>query len=734
MRRINNNGVSMILEYLILASILSVFILVFSLNINSVLEDAQLSRVVENQFSDVSAQISSQVVDILAIYPKNGNMTAMVFMPQKIGDVEYSVKLEEGEIKIVSEDGRFYKYLSLGAATNLVNLSGLTHSLKESHELLYTKTSCIFPTAVVRVNPSSVYVGESFTIDVSDTSPGSVKAFEWRYYNPMNKSWSEWYDSSNKTVTVNVNEWLNSWDCEYNNTIAVCPISVEVRIYCERYLNDTASTAVVIGKSIKESGGFANITIEKFVKPPQVLVGENAELHIRLDGMGISGGKRMNLTAVLTLDSSGSMGDESYIPLYLLEMSTLYDTVKGYAKRNPTFKYTLQLPTNLANYQWVLVEVVKGESDVDISKITYNGSEHKTCSSDECYVRNVGNEKVTVEFKGKDDKGPYYFEANIYISKMDSLKLSAIDYVNSLGSEDFVGLVEYDTEAVVHEVGNSTLLYLTTNKNNLTQAIINMKPEGATNIYHALWKANKTLFENTSITGGRIPLIILMTDGKPTVEAYNSSCTSFITDGIPFCNHGYWCPSNCYSQIEDLAEQIKNTKINGEKIRICTIGFGREGEFNETLLYNIASEINETAKCSFTAQTDEQLKNAFRSITALFEIAATNVIVTDVIPENIKLETAYLVSVRGSPVCEESLTKDIQNRTVISLNCSVIRINDVVDLVVQVKVDQPGTYALDVPDISNVTYKDTENKLVSVPLELVSIRVGEAGVAEVEIR
>ncbi len=60
---VNAKGVSMILEYIILASILAVFVVILSLNLNYVLEESQLVKVVENQFSDVSAQASSQIAE-----------------------------------------------------------------------------------------------------------------------------------------------------------------------------------------------------------------------------------------------------------------------------------------------------------------------------------------------------------------------------------------------------------------------------------------------------------------------------------------------------------------------------------------------------------------------------------------------------------------------------------------------------------------------------------------------
>ncbi|MDK2877277.1 MAG: hypothetical protein PWQ22_1687 [Archaeoglobaceae archaeon] len=498
----NNSGVSMMVEYLILAGILSMFVLVFSLSMNSVLEEAQIARVVENQFSDVSAQISSQVVDMITIYPRNGNMTAKVFMPQKIGDIEYSVELEGEKIKITSEDGRFSKYLSLGAISSLgiANMTGITHSLKESHELYYTKTSCFFPTAAVKVIPTSIFVGENFTIDVSESSPGSSSSFEWRYHFMGN--WSGWFNSTENRVTVDVKN-LDPQKCVYNDTLklALCDV----------------------------------VSVSKYVVPSQLEVGETAYLHIKIDGKGIAGKQAKNLTAVLTLDTSGSMGDLDLVKWNMLSWSdvvTVYDTRTGVTDNNKKATVTVELESGkIDRYRRVYAEIPSQYSGFIIEKMVIEKMGTKNCNSRFCYIDNVapGNLEIVV---GGPDKN-LTFELFVYILKIDSLKLSAIEYVNSLKDGDFVGLVEYDTTGKAYKVNQSSpyLQYLTTEKSRVVDSIKAMVADGATNIYHALWKANKTLSENVSIIEGTIPLIILMTDGWPTVEAYVSWFTCEFSRG-----------------------------------------------------------------------------------------------------------------------------------------------------------------------------------------------------------
>ena len=57
------SGVSILLEYVILAGILSLFVVVLSLQLNDALEKVQVERTIQNQFSDVASQVSALYTD-----------------------------------------------------------------------------------------------------------------------------------------------------------------------------------------------------------------------------------------------------------------------------------------------------------------------------------------------------------------------------------------------------------------------------------------------------------------------------------------------------------------------------------------------------------------------------------------------------------------------------------------------------------------------------------------------
>ncbi|MCS7143934.1 MAG: VWA domain-containing protein [Archaeoglobaceae archaeon] len=303
-------GVSMMVEYLILMGILSIFVVVTSLVLEDTLKSSQVAKVVDNQFSDVASQISAQIVDMAALYPSNGYLKAKVYMPTAIGDIEYTVGFEEigGKrfIYITSDRGEFKKYLSLGAFASLrfENMSGITHSLREKHELYFLSAQIIYPTAVLKVKPSSIIAGQNVTIDVSNSY--SPSDWWWVVY-----KWdgSELTRGDMGTLTKNIKIlWSNDIPARcrnYNSTTesAICTLTLVV--YDSRGYTANDTEEILIAKKV---GVEPELYIKKYLTPEVIQVGQPFELHLRLVGRGfVVEETRQNLTVVTVLDKSGSM-------------------------------------------------------------------------------------------------------------------------------------------------------------------------------------------------------------------------------------------------------------------------------------------------------------------------------------------------------------------------------------------------------------------------------------------
>lgn len=118
MRVVDERGVSLLVEYLILMAILSVFVFVLGMSVHNVLTETQVSRVVENQFADVASQVSAFYTDYTLLRPQSGYIRTKVSMLPEIGDYKYSVKLkEEGDkvyVVVGSTDNKFLAESGLG--------------------------------------------------------------------------------------------------------------------------------------------------------------------------------------------------------------------------------------------------------------------------------------------------------------------------------------------------------------------------------------------------------------------------------------------------------------------------------------------------------------------------------------------------------------------------------------------------------------------------------------------
>uniref|UniRef100_A0A7C3RC65 VWA domain-containing protein n=1 Tax=Archaeoglobus fulgidus TaxID=2234 RepID=A0A7C3RC65_ARCFL len=844
MRR-DERGVSMLLEYLILISVLSVFVFLLSLNVKEILEESQIDIVVENQFSDVAAEVSSQIVDSLAVHPKNGYIKAKVFMPERIGDIEYTVSLENESVVITSESGRFKKALSLGAAGILkLDLTGQTYSLAEKHELNYEKITPTYPSAVLKLKPASVLANETtagcFEVDVSKSSARGV-------YNWIIELWNGSIIRGDSGNTVR--EICVYWDglefnyyC-YNESgglivdTAWCNLTLTVTD--TRGLSDTDNATILISKIPEVE---PSLYIKKFVNPPQTEPGKPVELHIYLNGRGFRT-EGTNLSVVTVIDTSGSMRDPTYysnfagnvtpqvwevvhyinsswknseiivtlsspdsmspwwdgydkddafvmdvyqadgdyyrvIPSDSNELESVngiffYDSdVKQQEIGNWSFKSVVAIPKPIPlelkfykwiRYSWVLqekfstnyipsyyvhqIELPSGYTandqfkylDVELYSPYRNDFfvwlDNNFCKNGVCRVSDIaaGMHNLYIAPRLPDAR---QFEGALYIQKLDSAKIASIDFIEeTVGEGDYIGLVSFATTATKHAVNSSPFLtYLTTDRSVVVEKVKELNEGGWTNIYQALAYARDVLLENTTYTNGTLPLIVFMTDGRPTCKYlggdYSSSSYS--------CSETV-CGDNdqiCYNQIIPLADEIKNTVIGENNITICTVGFGKSGDYNADLLRDMASyKPGSNEKCFYEARNYQELSRAFMDISRIFRIAAKNVTVRDVIPDNIRLLGAEL-TISGNANCTDVSLNEVENGTMVSFNCGEIYIDDEIELIVRIVADEPGTYFLDIPVVSNVTYEYYPfggNYIDTVYLDVVAVRYGGSERATVRI-
>ncbi|MFW6185424.1 MAG: vWA domain-containing protein [Halobacteriota archaeon] len=322
--KMDDRGVSIVLEYVLLVAILSSIIYFVNITLNDQLKEGQTAEVIDNQFSDVSSQISSQLVDVMSIAPKNGYVNSKIYMPHTIGGHDFKAGFKsQGSwdyIYIESDDGKHSKYLGLGASTLNFRPQGFTYSLSEKHEVSYTKDSTIYPSAVLIPRPATYYIDQTDRLRFDASKSSAYGWWTWKL-----ELWNGTVFEGNmgdSEVSVDVD-----WDdvestCYYvDNGTALCNVTLTVSDTTYN-LNDTDEATIKVVKEINDSD--PDLFIKKYVIPPQASPGEPFEIHIYFQGKGfMTTESGEDLTVVHSLDTSGSMEDKSF-----------YDSFSGHIEPN----------------------------------------------------------------------------------------------------------------------------------------------------------------------------------------------------------------------------------------------------------------------------------------------------------------------------------------------------------------------------------------------------------------
>lgn len=361
-----------------------------------------------------------------------------------------------------------------------------------------------------------------------------------------------------------------------------------------------------------------------------------------------------------------------------------------------------------------------------------------------CFVQNITAEQNYTVYVVPRLKNATSIGGELWIEKLDAAKIASIKFVNySLNPTDYIGLVNFSTSAYAHIVNNSSYLTkLTTNNSSVISQIKNITASGWTNYLLALNKSLEVLKENVSIISGTKPLIVFLSDGMPTCKRV-SSCSG--SDCYNLSGENFTCsvsacdPDDCGGQVIPRAREIRNMTIGGEYIDICTIGFGDKAYYNETILKLMSGRRNlsnssQILECYYSAKTLDELINAFVSIGKLYERAATNITLNDTIPIEISLhmypEVKPELSVDGKANC--SLEWDfVEGGTSISMHCSEIYIDDIVEIVLKLIPKEAKTIKINEGGV--VVYYDINNQRREFRLPEMWVEVKSITGAEVKI-
>ncbi|WP_202319070.1 vWA domain-containing protein [Archaeoglobus neptunius] len=329
---VEEKGVSLLMEYLILTAILSVFVVILGLSIHDVLTETQVSRVVENQFADAASQISAYYTDYILLRPSSGYIKTKISVVPKIGDYDYKIQFQEISdrvfIKIRSNSGNFVSYSGLGLdkfvlpgtgevikiATSGDILSIEAESEQKKPQIEYTrKEKCPFEVKPrIEFDPNSIEKGGETTLSIYFANPSEITdRVSWNVtlWNGTEIKGDSITDSRHLTVSdltncksvgtydyeciAEITAWIN--DSEWmDNGVPIC--------------NGSYTQSLFVSEKPQLSNPY--LVYDKWVEPKDVSPGETFEVHLKLEGRGFVN-QAINLSVSQIIDVSGSMDWDS---------------------------------------------------------------------------------------------------------------------------------------------------------------------------------------------------------------------------------------------------------------------------------------------------------------------------------------------------------------------------------------------------------------------------------------
>ncbi|MEM3928551.1 MAG: hypothetical protein QXT07_06345, partial [Archaeoglobaceae archaeon] len=320
-------GVSLLVEYLILMGILSVFVVVMSLQIHDTLSEVQLSRVVENNFADVASQISAIYTDYVLILPDNGSIITKIEMPSTIGKLGYSAKLNKtGDVAHILVEGGKYsaasglglaKFISnsgraivVGTGGEIISFQTEAEKKEEKPKVEYEKSiECPFiPKPRIEFIPSSVALEDNFGLKVSFVNKNEIKkSIRWNItlWNDSVISGSETdkliplrlnNENEVKTRCVKINSSANDYECN---------ATIKAEIVELPHCNASDANKLLVSLKPEESNPY--LVCKKWIEPRIVSPGDVFDVNLRIEGRGFFVEGATNLSVVHVIDVSGSM-------------------------------------------------------------------------------------------------------------------------------------------------------------------------------------------------------------------------------------------------------------------------------------------------------------------------------------------------------------------------------------------------------------------------------------------
>jgi uncharacterized protein YegL len=765
----DNEAVSLLVEYVLITGVMTIFMFFIMTQLNSLFLETPSKVALKNQFEDIGNDIVAKLVDVALIAPENGNVRVKLFMPYSVGDYDFKAGFQTSGsdyvLELTSERLNKTEYIPLSNIALQVIPEGTTFSLSLTHELSYTSSSHVSPTAVALAYPTTLRTGDNVTFDMTYSTGEGQLWFRWEFGDGT--SYSGNYTASNPDAALVEHEYTVQGNYTANLTV-----------WDSLGYSDSDSINITVLSFTPDPF----LYVDKFVVPEVAEPNEDVRITLFIRGGGISEEAR-NVSIMHVIDCSGSMdpdhyGDNGY---------TFYELITSGSVSPSKWDGSVTVDSS---WQRMVVDAYSTGEDVDLWVKSPDGdfarAQYWIPNGERYYVSSptsgiweiavvadypTATDSITVRIWKRQGGWSVYATYNFLLSgnafpipltapSVENLKID-VDAVN--GSKtlhlwvddgslhgpysdssgytesnaggsytayvvaDFpYGSQEFELKTYIAKIDAAKIAAKTFNGFLRSSDVVGVAYFNGTGSYGSIRQAEvvQTLTSNTNLANSSIDGLTAyggtpMGDGiyvaQKELEA-NTPINStpvivLLSDGNPTI------PGNAIELAINNATTAKNTVVNGqENIVIYTIGFGSDA--NETLLEQIAT----SPSYYHFAATASDLQDIYEQIAReLKEKAGTNITITDVLPEDIELSTVP----SGANITYSG------GQTIITWNISTIRINETWTVSFYVRPENEGTVNTNVYGLSNVTFIPYPFN-VTTPLRTIYLPSGEVRIQTVE--
>ncbi|MDG6244215.1 MAG: hypothetical protein QCH31_07465 [Methanolobus sp.] len=140
----NEEGVSLLFEYILFSLICIGFFMIISVNADDIFMKNPNEVVMQDEMSDIGNMMSTMITDMYLILPENGEIATEYRIPAKAGREEYIIQAstdiyyEDQIIELISSSsGKEVRVTISGIATTILPIEGTALSSSTNHVISY---------------------------------------------------------------------------------------------------------------------------------------------------------------------------------------------------------------------------------------------------------------------------------------------------------------------------------------------------------------------------------------------------------------------------------------------------------------------------------------------------------------------------------------------------------------------------------------------------------------------